>query len=155
MTTLKVLVGDIESGDWDFENKSGNYLSKRCTFEGSFFGKLVKINLNEDLDFVTRNISSDLKNKFSSAAGAGAIGSLFGPVGAAIGAVLGSMNTQITFEATLKNGKRFIAVTQDSKTWETFSTISEFNEKKKQRNSQPSEPTKRSDQEMLDDWLKK
>ncbi|WP_426139284.1 hypothetical protein [Pseudomonas sp. DWP3-1-2] len=106
MAKIKVLAGDFLQGD-------GEYFSGNIRIETPLHPwPGIRIS-GEALQSV--EVASQVSSKrVDDAIGLGLAGALMlGPVGAAAGLMLAGQDTEVTFWATLKDGKKFLAATDD------------------------------------------
>lgn len=110
MSNIKVLAGDIVEGDYSLKSSwSGETTLK------SFLG-LERINLDHEVRDV-EILTEENKKKFLGSFVGGVIGAaVLGPAGLLAGAFTGGQKKQITFACYLKDGRKFLAVT-DAKTF--------------------------------------
>ncbi|MBA4390410.1 MAG: hypothetical protein C0399_05685 [Syntrophus sp. (in: bacteria)] len=108
MSTVKVLAGDIHTGDWVVR---GDFRMTRGAF-----GIGDEIHFKKDIQNV-EVLTEENKKKFVGTAIAGAAGALLlGPLGLVAGVLAGGKSKQVSFICFLKNGKKFMATT-DNKTY--------------------------------------
>ena len=109
MTRLTVQSGDFLQGEGEYCNGSLTLKTCRSPSPGE------KIALNRISELIVANQESS--RSLSSALGWGMAGALVaGPVGLIAGFWLGGKEEEVTFVATLKDGRKLMAVT-DGKTW--------------------------------------
>lgn len=106
MAKIKVLAGDFLQGD-------GEYYSGSITLETPLYpwpGTRISISTIKALEIASK--ASNKKIDDAIALGlAGAI--VLGPLGAAAGFMLASEEIEVTFLATLKDGRKLLAATDD------------------------------------------
>ncbi|HEX8593958.1 MAG TPA: hypothetical protein VF682_11885 [Pseudomonas sp.] len=106
MAKIKVLAGDFLQGDGEYNSGAIRIETPLYPWPGiSIPGKALK-----SVEVASQASST----KVDDAIGFGLAGALMlGPVGAAAGLMLAGEETEVTFWATLKNGKKFLAATDD------------------------------------------
>lgn len=106
MANIKVLAGDFLQGD-------GEYRGSTLTLETPLYpwpGVNVAVSTIKTLEVA----SAACGTRVETAIGLGLAGAMFlGPVGAAAGMLLARDETEVTFWATLRDGRRFLAATDD------------------------------------------
>ncbi len=107
MAEIKVLAGDIEKGSWTFVSLFGQALMKKGSPE---------INLKEETESIEL-LDEEKYNKLARKAGWAIAGGIAtGGVGLVAGALFGGRKKTMTFACELKDGRKFMAVT-DRKSW--------------------------------------
>ncbi|MGE7959147.1 hypothetical protein ACQKQA_21645 [Pseudomonas sp. NPDC089530] len=114
MAKIIVLSGDFPQGD-------GEYLHGTITLKTPLkplMGKSFPISELKDLTVENTESNKDMKR----AIGLGVLGALFlGPLGAIAGYLLAGRETEVTFLATLKDGRTLLAAT-DGDTYQEIAT---------------------------------
>lgn len=114
---IKVLAGDIGAANYyTFASSADGFymlLPKTRWFSGK------NINLSFARDFLTvEQQDEESVRKLSGMAGWALVGAaVAGPIGAIIGGIFGGRRKEILFAAELRDGRKFLAVT-DGKTWQ-------------------------------------
>jgi hypothetical protein len=131
MKIVKIIAGDLQKGKYTFPDYFGRpvmantgyfrtgILAKK--FKGTFIGPLFgeAVDFRSDVDKVVA-IDEQQAKKFLSSFGKGLAGGIvFGAIGAAAGVLSGGNKREITFVCDLKDGKKFMAITDG----ETFTKI--------------------------------
>ena len=113
MATIKVVAGDLPQCDWTFTGSFGAAVMSEVTV----FKKPTKIDFRKDVERIELMDEERVK-KLSGTAGWGLAGlALLGPLGAVGGMLLGGNKKQVAFAAYLKDGRKFMGVT-DGKSWQ-------------------------------------
>lgn len=106
MANVKVLAGDFLQGE-------GEYRGSTLTLETPLYpwpGVNISVNTIKSLEIASSSSGTDVEN----AIGLGLAGAMvLGPVGAAAGMMLARNETEVTFWATLKDGRKFLAATDE------------------------------------------
>lgn len=106
MATIKILAGDFLQGD-------GEYISGSIKIETPLHpwpGMKISGRALKSVEIASQASSK----KVDDAIGLGLAGALvLGPVGAAAGLMLAGEETEVTFWATLKDGRKFLGATDD------------------------------------------
>jgi len=102
MAKMKILAGDFLQG-------SGDYHGAVLSIESALYpwpGITISTSMIRSIEIVGKEENKDI----SSALLQGAVGSLvMGPLGAVAGFMLGNEHKEVTFLATLKDGRKFLA----------------------------------------------
>lgn len=115
MSKVKIVAGDLDHGSWML---SSGFISKASTPDHLWKGERYHFKYDmEDVDLIDQENITNIKG---SAAWGIAGAALFGPLGAIGGIVLGGKKTEVAFSATLKDGRKFMGVT-DGKGWKKIS----------------------------------
>ncbi|MDR0701313.1 MAG: hypothetical protein LBF61_02720 [Azoarcus sp.] len=115
MSTIKVLAGDLDKGSWQFSGMFGVCIMTRASTTKSLW-KGETYDFKTDVESIDQ-LTEEKAKKLAGTAAWGAAGAiLFGPLGAIGGLLLGGNKTEIAFICHLKDGQKFMAIT-DSKTW--------------------------------------
>jgi hypothetical protein len=106
MAKIKVLAGDFLQGEGEYISGAIRIETPLHPWPGiTFSGKTLK-----SVEVASQSSST----KVDDAIGLGLAGALMlGPVGAAAGLMLAGEETEVTFWATLKDGRKFLAATDD------------------------------------------
>lgn len=112
MAKIKVLAGDFLQGDGEYRAGTITLVTSLCPWPG--------VSLKRT-DISHMEIASEASStRMEDALGLGLAGALVaGPVGAAAGVMFAGEQKEVTFLATLKDGRKLLAATDD-KTWETL-----------------------------------
>ena len=115
MSTIKIMAGDLDTGAWDFVGMFGvAVMTKAITRDNPATGE--RYSFQRDVESVDA-LDSDRVKKLGGTLGWGvAGGAILGPLGAIGGMLLGGNKKEVTFTGILKDGRKFMAVTDD-KTW--------------------------------------
>ena len=114
MSTIKVEAGDLDKGAWVFSGMMGMAVMSK--------GFFTKVDLRQELDRIELLDEESVK-RLTGTAGWGIAGAvLLGPLGALGGILLGGNKKEIAFAAYLKDGRKFMAVT-DGKTWKKLLAV--------------------------------
>ncbi|GGU83974.1 hypothetical protein GCM10009504_45490 [Pseudomonas laurentiana] len=109
MTRLTVQAGDFLQGEGEYRN--GSLTLKTCKNPAP--GEKITLSRIREMKIANQEFNRSL----SSALGWGVAGALMaGPLGLIAGLWLGGKEEEVTFVATLKDGRKLMAVT-DGKTW--------------------------------------
>lgn len=121
MATIKVEAGDIDKGSWQFASLFGSaIMSKGSTAAHMWKGE--SIDLKAQLDRL-EILDEEKVKKLAGTAGWGVAGAvLLGPIGAIGGILLGGNKKEVAFAAYLKDGRKFMGVT-DGGTWKKLMAI--------------------------------
>lgn len=121
MASIKVEAGDLEKGTWKFNSMlSVAIMSKPSTKNHPWKGESV--NLTQELERADV-LDEEKVKKMAGTAGWGLAGAaLLGPLGAIGGVLLGGNKKEVAFAAYLKDGRKFMGVT-DGKTWKKIMAI--------------------------------
>lgn len=115
MATIKVEAGDIEKGAWKFNGMMGVSLMSRASTKAHPW-KGESINLGLELQSAEL-LDEEKVKKLAGTSGWGIAGAvLLGPLGAIGGILLGGNKKEVAFAAYLKDGRKFMGVT-DGGTW--------------------------------------
>lgn len=121
MAKIKVEAGDIDKGSWTFSGMFGTAVMSR-TSTSAHPWKGESINLSLELESVDL-LDEEKVKKLAGTAGWGVAGAvLLGPLGAVGGILLGGNKKEIAFAAYLKDGRKFMAIT-DGGTWKKLMAI--------------------------------
>lgn len=105
MSKIKVLAGDIPTGTYEIPH---DLLGKEIVMRKQF--SFNKIDLVKELDRVEQHTEESVKKLVGTAGWGIAGGLLLGPLGAIGGMLIGGRGKQICFAAYLKDGRKFLAV---------------------------------------------
>lgn len=121
MATIKVEAGDLDKGSWQFTGLFGSALmTKSTTKDHPWRGESV--DLGADLERAELLDEESVK-RLAGTAGWGIAGAvLLGPLGAIGGILLGGNKKEVAFAAYLKDGRKFMGVT-DGGTWKKIMAI--------------------------------
>lgn len=121
MASIKVEAGDLDKGAWQFTGLFGSALMTKPTTKAHPW-KGESVNLGADLERAELLDGESVK-KLAGTAGWGIAGAvLLGPLGAIGGILLGGNKKEVAFAAYLKDGRKFMGVT-DGGTWKKIMAI--------------------------------
>lgn len=117
MSTVKVLAGDLDKGNWSF---GFNTISKASTAAHPFKGETISLRLQLE---TVQSVDEENVKKLAGTAAWATLGAVaLGPIGAVGGLLLGGNKKEVAFVAKLKDGRKFMATT-DGKTWKKLMAI--------------------------------
>lgn len=121
MASIKVEAGDLDKGSWQFTSLLGACLmTKPSTAAHPWKGETV--NFAAELERVEL-LDEEKVKKLAGTAGWGVAGAvLLGPLGAIGGILLGGNKKEVAFAAYLKDGRKFMGVT-DGGTWKKLMAV--------------------------------
>jgi hypothetical protein len=109
-TTVKILGGDLQAGEWQFAT-------------GTLWGAFDQVSLAGELQKVSLQTEESVK-KLPEMAAWGLAGSLvLGPLGLVAGALMGGNKKEVCALCELKDGRKFLA-TMDSKVYQEILAMS-------------------------------
>ncbi len=116
MSTIKIIAGDLDHGDWQFTGMFGTCLMTRASTKSSFWTG-ESVDLKSAVESVDQLNEEKVKKLAGTAVWGVAGAALLGPLGAIGGMLLGGNKKEVAFACYLKDGRKFMATT-DGKTWQ-------------------------------------